>query len=117
MSADDVRRRTFLGATACNPDRVSLDNGGLALLSQDEFVASVARELGIDQSELISSSFEELGFDSLQFFEMDLIVEDLGALLSDEEITAAQTIRDLYRAYCRVITDADGVREGRPRAE
>ncbi len=77
------------------------------MLSEDDFVDRVAAELGISRRELTAGTFEALGFDSLQMYELDLIVEELGALVSDEDIVSARSIHDLYEAYRRTIAKAD----------
>lgn len=71
------------------------------MLGLDAFVERVAAELEIAPSDLLSTSFEGLGFDSLQYFELDLIVEELGAFVSDEDLAQVEDISDLHSAYCR----------------
>jgi acyl carrier protein len=42
---------------------------------------------------------EDLGLDSLQRYEILLIIEELGVLLDEDDVALCKTVGDLYRLY------------------
>jgi acyl carrier protein len=69
------------------------------ILSASEFNAHVAEALGMSVDELADSSFDEIGFDSLLIFELDLVLEELGAFLPEEAFAEVEDMAGAYRAY------------------
>jgi hypothetical protein len=69
-------------------------------LQLHDFVDHVARELSFEVGELTATPLADIpGFDSLRMFELDLVLDEMGAVLSDEQLEGIVTIYDAYRAY------------------
>ena len=74
-------------------------------VSFDDFVRRVARELALETEELTATSLADVpGFDSLRMFELDLVLDEMGAVLRDEQLEGLVTIYDAYDAYCECLT-------------
>lgn len=71
----------------------------MSLLSREQFIAYIASELEVDEEALGALSFQDAGLDSIQVFEIDLIVEELGVLLPEQAIVGAVGLADIYTAY------------------
>jgi acyl carrier protein len=73
------------------------------------FLEHVADELGFQVEELTSSSLTDIaGFDSLRMFELDLVLDEMGAVLTDDQLEGLVTIYDAYRAYQRCLAQDTG---------
>jgi acyl carrier protein len=77
----------------------------MPLLNEHEFHSVVAAELGLPEDDLRALTFEQLGLDSLQLFEIDLVVEELGVLLDEETFMTARRVADIYAAYAEALKD------------
>lgn len=69
------------------------------MLSRNEFVRAVASSMSLPEGELSSLTFEELGLDSIQLYELDLVVESFGVLLPENVLISMERIDDVYQAY------------------
>ena len=73
------------------------------------FLEHVADELGFQVEELTSSPLAEIpGFDSLRMFELDLVLDEMGAVMTDEQLEGLVTIYDAYRAYQHCLAQGTG---------
>lgn len=77
----------------------------MKIVSRERFIAWLANELGLDASDA-SKPFLQLGLDSLQMFEIDLMVEELGVTIPEEILATCESLDDVYRAYTESATAA-----------
>jgi acyl carrier protein len=68
-------------------------------LSRADLVALVAQELDIDSQLLERESFAVLGVDSLQILEIDLLLEELGVLIEEDEFELLRSVDDVFTVY------------------
>jgi acyl carrier protein len=81
--------------------------------SFDDFLRRVARELALETEELTASSLADVpGFDSLRMFELDLVLDEMGAVLRDEQLEQLVTIYDAYDAYCDCVSTEGAMADG-----
>ena len=76
------------------------------LLSYGQFCEHMVSDLGIDQEWLEIPFAEMPGFDSLRMFELDLSLEELGAMLPEHEFASLTSLRDAYDAYVACIASS-----------
>lgn len=79
----------------------------MRVLGRSQFIAWIATELALDHNDLAEHTFTELGIDSIQLFEIDLMVEDLGVTLGEEDFARCCRLDEIYDVYVRVATLAD----------
>lgn len=66
--------------------------------SLEDFAEYIARELDLQPDELANWVDEELELDSLQRFELELVVEDLGVRIPEGSLVTCQTLREVHMA-------------------
>lgn len=71
------------------------------MLDYDAFCDALAEGLGLDRAELggPTVSLEYLGLDSLQLFELMLILEALGVAKPEDCLLTQRTVADVYDVY------------------
>jgi hypothetical protein len=79
------------------------------MLDFEAFVQALAREMDLSEHDLRTMTFAELGFDSLRMLEVDLIVEELGALLPEDAFFEMEAVQDTFRAYQAVVGETQEV--------
>jgi acyl carrier protein len=74
------------------------------VLSQEAFTEYLASELELEADRLAPEIrfLEDLGFDSIQFLELVLVVEDLGVDFPEELIASINTVADAYAWYSTI---------------
>jgi acyl carrier protein len=68
------------------------------------FLADLSAEMDVQMSCTPSTSIESLGFDSIDMYELMLIVEGMGAPVDEETVSGWVTLQDVYRS-CLVRND------------
>ena len=73
--------------------------GGDAIPDLNEFLCHVSRETDRERTDLneYSRIQEDLGFDSVDTYELTLIVEELGFEVNDEDVLGWQSLGDIHR--------------------
>jgi len=80
-----------------DPGRLS--GGGVVTL--DEFIDVIAHELALPTRPGCDAALgDDLGFDSLQMYELLIVVENLGIEVDERAWFAAATLRECYELYC-----------------
>ena len=73
----------------------------------EEFATYIADGLFMSHELLVEERFDVLGIDSLQLLEIDLLIEELGVLLSEANLADARSLRDLYENYLTAVVPVD----------
>jgi len=73
--------------------------GGDAIPDLNEFLCHVSRETDRERTALneYSRIQEDLGFDSVDTYELMLIVEELGFAVNDEDVLGWESLGDIHR--------------------
>ncbi len=78
----------------------------MSVLAFDPFVAHLRRNLNRDwDTDATLRLVEDLGCDSLDFYEILVILEELGAFIDPDESTFAPTLGDLHNEYALSIAE------------
>lgn len=70
-------------------------------MTESEFFAYVVAELGLSVSFPFGEMrlIDDLGLDSLQMLELAVVVEELGAEITEEFLMTFSTLEDVYALY------------------
>jgi acyl carrier protein/RimJ/RimL family protein N-acetyltransferase len=79
----------------------STDPSSRAKLTEEQFVETLRVALELEGEPLQSSSrlVEDLDFDSIRFFELAALIEEMGVKITDIELRSLETVEDAYRIY------------------
>jgi acyl carrier protein len=68
-----------------------------------EFIAKIAEEMYWDAASLSGGStlIEDCSLDSMGMYELLLLLEDMGAIVEEEELFGWVTLDDVYRTFVR----------------